>query len=306
MVTRAEGDLSIILEAEGDGYGFAQFTSFFWADTFCSRMVAGRAPRAAPDSATIPAYALSGLARQVPIGAYIGVPLTYQDGALFGTLCAIDPNPQPPTIENDLPLVEMVAKMLSGVLAAELRAVDAERQKERTPAQAETDALTGLFNRNGWDRMLHVEEERCQRYGNPAFLIRIDLDGLKSINETFGAFAGDKLLRRSAKVLRKTVREVDVVARLGGDEFGVLGTPGNASAAEQILRRVQKALERAGVKASIGMASRVPALHLGELVAEAEQVMYGEKTARKLRATAGNLRRISRSQTFPAMEVRED
>jgi GAF domain-containing protein len=59
-------------------------------------------------------YALAGISRQVPIGAYIGVPLTYQDGELFGTLCAFDPQPQPPDIENELPLVEMIGKMLSG------------------------------------------------------------------------------------------------------------------------------------------------------------------------------------------------
>jgi PleD family two-component response regulator len=90
-----------------------------------------------------------------------------------------------------------------------------------------------------------------------------------------------------------------VVARLGGDQFGILGTPCSSTTAEQILKRVRKALERAGVRASMGLSTRVPALHLSELLLEADQLMYVEKTARKLRSTAGTLRRISRSQTFP-------
>jgi diguanylate cyclase len=299
MITRTEGEYAIVLEAVGERHSVAQYSRFKWADSFCARMVTGDAPRIAPDSAAIPAYTTAGIGQQTSIGAYIGVPLTYQDGALFGTLCAFDPMPQPPMIESELPLVEMIAKMLSGVLAAELRAVEAERAKERAPIEADTDALTGLFNRRAWDRMLQIEEERCKRYGDPAYLVLMNLDGLQTINNTLGHDSGNKLIRRTAKVIRKNVRESDLVARLGGDEFGVLGTPCNAATAEQIVQRVRKALGRAGVRASIGMSSRVPALQLGELWTEADQLMYGEKTARKLSTTAGKLRRIARAQTFP-------
>jgi diguanylate cyclase len=299
MITRTEGERSIVLEAVGESYGMAPYASFNWADSFCARMVKGDAPRIAPNSSAIPAYALAGMSQHVAIGAYIGVPLTYQDGGLFGTLCAFDPQPQPSAIENELPLVEMIAKMLSGVLAAELRAVDAERTKERTQIELETDLLTGLFNQRGWERMLDVEEQRCRRYANPAYVALMALDGLSGINSSLGHDAGNKLLRRTAKVIRKNVRDTDIIARLGGDEFAILGAPCNPVTAEQIVKRVRKALERAGVRASLGMASRVPALHLGELWTEADQLMFGEKTARKLSNTAGKLLRISRSQTFP-------
>ena len=299
MITRTEGEHSIVLEAEGGSYGIAPYSSFKWADSFCARMVNGDAPRIASDSSDIPAYALAGLNRYIAIRAYIGVPLTYQDGALFGTLCAFDPQPQPPVIENELPLVEMIAKMLSGVLSAELRAIEAERTKERAQNESETDALTGLFNQRGWERMLQVEEQRCQRFANPAYVALLDLDGLAGINNSLGHDAGNKLLRRTAKVIRKNVRESDIIARLGGDEFAILGTPCHPATAEQIIKRVRKALERAGVRASLGMATRIPALQLGELWTEADQLMNGDKTARKLSDTAGRLRRISRSQTFP-------
>ncbi len=279
MVTRTEGDRSIVLEVVGDRDSIEPFSCI--------------------EAAAVPS--VKGLLTgQTPLaGAYLGFPLVNHDGIPFGTLCAIDSKPQPELIEDELPLVEMVAKMLSGVLAAELRAVEAERQKERAIAEAETDPLTGLFNRAGWDRMIQSEEDRCKRYGDSAFVVLVDLDGLKAINETLGFEAGDKLIRRTAKVLRKSVRECDVVARLSADKFGILGTPCNPVVAEQILQRLRKTLERAGVRASLGMATRVPALHLGDLCNEADQLMYGEKTARKLRKTAGQLRRISRSKTYP-------
>jgi diguanylate cyclase len=302
MVTRTQGEDWIVLEADDQRYGIGQHACFQWADSYCSRMVSGHGPRIAPNSASIPAYASARFGELLSIGAYIGVPLTYQDGGLFGTLCAIDPKPQPDSIEEELPLVEMVATMLSGVLAAELRAVEAEREKERSLVEVERDALTGLFNRRGWDRMLAAEQERCRRYGNAACVILVDLDGLKTVNETRGHAAGDKLIRRAGKVLVKTLRESDVVARLGGSDFGVLGIQCDLKTSELILRRIQKALEQAGVTASVGMSSQVPGIHLTEQWREANQLLYADKISRKMRKTVGDLRRISRAQTFPFEE----
>jgi diguanylate cyclase len=302
MITRTEGDDWIVLEAEDRWYRIGQHTSFLWADSFCSRMVSGQGPRIAPNSAAVPAYASARLGQLLSIGAYIGVPLTCQDGALFGTLCAIDPQPQPESIEEDLPLVEMVASMLSGLLATELKAVEMERAKERAIEEAETDALTGLSNRHAWDRVLAAEEERCRRYGHRASVILADLDGLKSVNDTLGRAAGDRLIRRAGKALRRIVLESDVVARLGSGAFAVLSLQRDGKTSGLYLRTVQRALERAGVRASVGMSSRVPGIHLMELCREADQSMYDDKLSRKMIETVGQWRRVSRSQTFPLDE----
>jgi GAF domain-containing protein len=63
------------------------------------------------------------IAQQVPIGSYIGVPLTRKDGSLFGTLCAIDPNPKDESICNELPLVKLLAKLLENTLDSDLKAL---------------------------------------------------------------------------------------------------------------------------------------------------------------------------------------
>ena len=206
MVTRTEGDDWIVLQAEDHGYDVKEGTVFRWADSFCSRMVDGLGPRIAPSSDAVPAYASAPIGQQVKIGAYVGVPLRGPEGALFGTLCAIDPQMQPAAIVHEQELVEMMAGLLSSLLQAELRLVNEARRAERAESEALTDGLTGLYNRRGWVNLLAAEEGRCRRYGHPASIIAIDLDGLKAINDTYGHLKGDELLARAGSVIRGTAR----------------------------------------------------------------------------------------------------
>lgn len=118
MVTRTEGEDWIVLQAEDHGYGVTEGTVFRWADSFCSRMVEGDGPRVAPDSDSVPAYATAAIGRHVKIGAYVGVPLRRGDGSLFGTLCAIDPQIQAESIVEEQQLIELLAGLLSTLLAA--------------------------------------------------------------------------------------------------------------------------------------------------------------------------------------------
>ncbi len=280
MVTRTEGEDWIVLQVEDNGYSVKSETVFRWADSFCSQMVIGRGPRIAPKSSDVSAYAEAPIGQQVPIGAYIGVPLTYTDGSLFGTLCAIHPEPQPSSITAELPLIELLAGMLSGVLTAELSTLAAVRRAERAEADAETDAMTTLYNRRGWNRLLRAEEARCRRYGHPACVIAIDLDGLKTVNDGQGHAAGDELICRAAQAIRTSIREADVLARVGGDEFVVLGAECNLANSRQLLKRIRDTLSDAGVAASLGLSMRVPAKGLHEAWEEADQAMYREKMSR--------------------------
>ncbi len=304
MVTRAAGGEWIVLQAQNSGSGTVPHPCLPWSESLCSRMASGAGPRIAPDAASIPAYSDTRVGEAIfqppaPVRAYLGVPLTLPDGTFFGTLCAFDPEPQPPHVESELPLLEMVAAMLSGVLAAELRALDAERGRDRAQNELEIDSLTGLFNRLGWERLLDVEQQRRRRFGTPACVAIVDLDGLDAVNEARGRDAGDRLIRRTAKVLAKTVRETDVVARIGGGQFGILGVSGGANTGKLLYERLRKSLEKAGVRASVGMSSQGPAVHLEEVSRAADQTMRDEKISRKLQITMGQMRRLARSRTFP-------
>lgn len=281
MVTRTEGKDWIVLQSEDHGYGIAPPTVFNWADSFCSRMVNDEGPRIAPRSKEIPAYAAAPIGRQIPIESYIGVPLTHDDGSLFGTLCAIDPKPHPEAITKELPLIELLASMLSSILNAELRAIENLRQSERSRQEAEIDGLTGIYNRRGLDRFLEVEEKRCLRYGHPASVIVIDLDGLKELNDSRGHAAGDDLIRRAAATLRGAARERDIVARTGGDEFVIVGLECDEEEARDLVYRLQERLSEAGVLASLGFAVREPVLGLTYACGAADQAMYRDKALRK-------------------------
>ncbi len=277
MVTRTRGDDWIVLQSEDHGYGVAPGDVFRWTDSFCSEMVNGRGPRVAPDADRVPAYAAAPIGRLVDIGAYIGVPLSTEDGGLFGTLCAIDPTAQPQSITQEQELVELLAELLSSVLQSDLRTIEAVRKAEQLEVEAQTDSMTGLFNRRAWEQLLAKEEERCRHYGHTAAVLMIDLDGLKEENDTHGHHAGDQLIVRAATALRAAGREADVVARFGGDEFALLAVDCDQAGAEVIAQRVRRELEKANVRASVGTAIREYAGGLCEAVVRADRLMYQEK-----------------------------
>lgn len=277
MVTRVQGEDFIILQSKGEGYGVSPGTVIRWADSFCSEMVKGNAPRVAPDSEAVPAYAAAPVGKQVPIKAYIGVPLTHADGRLFGTLCAIDPARQPDAIVAEQGLIELLASMLSAILDAELKLSEEVRRSEHLELEALVDPLTSLLNRRAWDRLLAQEEERCRRYGHTATVFVIDLDQLKEVNDTAGHAAGDALLVRAATALREVVRDIDVVARLGGDEFGLIAVECDSAGAELLLSRLRDALDERQVRASVGLAVREASSGLVRAWEQADRLMYAQK-----------------------------
>lgn len=280
MVTRTEANDWIVLQANDRGYGVNQGDVFRWSDSFCAQMIQGKGPRIAPCSQHIAAYASAPIGQQVKIRAYVGVPLVYRDGSLFGTLCAIDPEPQPEQIESALPLVELLANLLSTILHADLKAAEQSRRVERLKAEAWNDALTGLYNRRGWDELMAGEESRCQRYGYPACVISIDLDGLKQVNDSYGHSQGDQLICQAGRAIQQGIRHCDIAARVGGDEFAVLGVNCNLRDGERLLKRIRHTLTMVNVKASLGLAVRQPQQGLLTAWQESDQAMYAAKRAK--------------------------
>jgi len=277
MITRTEGDDWIVLQSEDNGYNVQPGQVFRWADSFCSHMVQGKAPRIAPRSEDIPLYVNAPIAKQVEIKAYIGQPLTKEDGSLFGTLCAIDPKPQSEAITKEAGLIDLLGQMLSYILQGELREVEQIRQRERFKEEALNDSLTGLFNRRAWDNLISLEEERCKRYGHPTAILMIDLNNLKTVNDSLGHTAGDELIQKAATALKGCVRSNDIVARLGGDEFAILSIENNQVNAENLVNRVLQVFAEANISAAIGLAMRNPLNGLLKALQEADEKMYAHK-----------------------------
>jgi len=130
---------------------------------------------------------------------------------------AIDPDAPPVQAYRDL-----LRKAVAAVNRAE-RAVAARNvQIERLRKLSMTDETTGLFNRRGFNQALERALIRADRYGEMGYLLIVDLNGFKQINDTYGHSAGDRVLTAVADFLSHSVRGSDEVARLGGDEFAIL------------------------------------------------------------------------------------
>jgi GAF domain-containing protein len=129
LVTRVEGGRQIVLHAYPPTV-VRVGTEIEWESSFCRQMLAGNAPRVATVTAAVPAYAGRATGRLRGIAAYAGVPIVDADGELFGTVCGLASRAQPRSAGRDLPLVEMVARMLSTLLAA---GVDAPPSPESAP-----------------------------------------------------------------------------------------------------------------------------------------------------------------------------
>jgi diguanylate cyclase (GGDEF)-like protein len=120
------------------------------------------------------------------------------------------------------------------------------------------DPLTGLGNRRSFEERLSIEVAKSNRYGRSFALCLLDLDGFKSVNDTFGHAAGDEVLRSVAAILSQT-RGSDEMFRIGGDEFAWLMPETGSSGAERAAQRVaqqiaDEALGHGRVTISFGIA----------------------------------------------------
>jgi len=113
-----------------------------------------------------------------------------------------------------------------------------EKEKELT----RSDFLTGVANSRHFSDILAMELKRLARDGRPFTLAYLDVDNFKSVNDTSGHNAGDKLLRVIADTLKRSVREIDVVGRLGGDEFALLLPLTDQKQSRFVLERMRNAL----------------------------------------------------------------
>src|SRR5206468_5297938 len=103
---------------------------------------------------------------------------------------------------------------------------------------AHQDSLIDLPNRRGFVRGLERLIASVSRYDGHAAMLFVDVDGLKTINDTFGHRAGDMALIQVAELLESGVRKSDFVARIGGDEFGILLENADEASAHETAARL--------------------------------------------------------------------
>jgi diguanylate cyclase (GGDEF)-like protein len=210
------------------------------------------------------------------VNSYLGVPILNLSGNTIGHIAVLHDSP----IEN-VPHAKSLLQLFAQRAGAEMARHSAE---ETLSHQASHDDLTGLINRNEFERRAIRLLDTVSHNNSEHALCYLDLDQFKVINDNCGHAAGDEMLRQLSSILRKVVRHRDTLARLGGDEFGILVEHCPIDDALRVVTSIQKAIQdfqfiweghsfRVGV--SMGLVPITNAsLNLTELLKAADSACY--------------------------------
>lgn len=149
---------------------------------------------------------------------------------------------------------------------------------------AVTDPLTGLYNRRFMTDELERLVARSVRQVSPLTILAIDVDGLKTVNDTRGHPAGDAVLRAAGEAIREGLRSADLGVRIGGDEFLALLAGAGEEDTHVVRSRIRSAFlrrpEAIGTDLSFGLASWSPGMTADALLEQVDAKLYEAKRGR--------------------------
>lgn len=156
------------------------------------------------------------------------------------------------------------------------------------------DDLTQVYNYRYLDKRLDEELHRAKRYGTPLSLVYVDIDHFKEVNDRFGHQVGNEVLRGIGKLLKISVREVDLVGRLGGDEFLLILPETDLDQAQIIAERIRQRMEKTIFKSQSGEKIDFLRFSLGvsgyppEVKKKEELITIADKAMYRAKRTGGN------------------
>ncbi len=148
--------------------------------------------------------------------------------------------------ERQQQLSEQLSTLTTRLGALESEATELRKRISAERSQALLDPLTGIPNRLAYQERSVQELARWKRFKTPLCLFVWDVDKFKSVNDTYGHKAGDKVLTTIAKLLHTQIRETDFLARYGGEEFIMLTSGAELGAARELAEKLRKAVETCG------------------------------------------------------------
>jgi len=264
---------------------------------FASHVISTRATLLVPDALTpdlnVPVlpHHLGGLKTR----SYLGIPLIWQDQVL-GVLSVQCYQPGVYNQEH-IRLAEAVAVQASiAIQNANLYDQVQQAQKVSDSAyqqlkkvllelerMANTDKLTGAYNRHKFDEIISGEMKRSSRYGTPLSLVIFDIDHFKKINDTYGHLTGDQVLFNLSNLVQDKIRESDSLARWGGEEFIVLAPGTGLDKAAELAERLREIVATADfspvpqVTISLGVSQFINGDTQDTLISRADDALYSAK-----------------------------
>ncbi len=155
--------------------------------------------------------------------------------------------------------------------------------KERIRKLSQTDDLTKLYNRRYFLEMAEKELSRSERFSQKMALVLMDIDYFKTINDRYGHFMGDEVLRKIGQIMNERLRKYDTAARWGGEEFSILLPQTDKNGAVAVVKKIQQYLRELSdeiepnVTMSFGVVCTNEASHLEALFRLADQKLYQAK-----------------------------
>jgi diguanylate cyclase (GGDEF)-like protein len=178
---------------------------------------------------------------------------------------------------------------MAAVLGSLIWVWSREERMRKLQREADEDSLSGLRTRRRFEQEVRAAMARSRRDGTTGALLMLDLDHFKSVNDSHGHPAGDKVIAEVAEVLRRRTREGDVLGRLGGDEFAIALPSCRPDEANVVAEAIVTAIaehqpadqEIDSITASVGVAvfGIDQLMSYATLVSEADTAMYAAKDA---------------------------
>ncbi len=143
------------------------------------------------------------------------------------------------------------------------------------------DSLTGIYNHRYFMQTLKQEVDRSFRYNRPACLLMFDIDDFKSYNDVHGHLEGDKVLKKIAMMVSRSLREVDIFCRYAGDEFVIILPETSILQAKVIAEKIRKAVSNLKLKRVITISMGISAHHKNldgrDFILKSDQALYQAK-----------------------------
>lgn len=174
--------------------------------------------------------------------------------------------PHIPKIELATILVTMLLSMFSAYIFANRT----RKQHQRLMLLATKDPLTGADNRRAFDVKINEILVARQRNRQPVSLLVVDLDFLKSINDTFGHATGDQILCQVTNIIHNKIRITDSLYRIGGDEFVVIAMDANLAAGIKLAEKLRQQIDESALLAERSVTISVGVVEINEGETEME------------------------------------